>query len=232
MPDTGGEVVKLGTGSSWEGHSGRYFPVSVMKMRSLVGLSAHSASHWWSVHCVARMLLSHKLISCCARALMGVSIWDAVHLHLMDKWVLSGAGVRAPWHGMLEAVWPHCDEAQQVVCLRGLKGCPLVQEAGIQIRFARRSWWRCWYSVMSTAASDRTQYSAAECTRARVAVCKVVAPAPQPEPASQTYWCVEIWHSIQMKIKKIAHEMLNSVIRNIKLRVANDSGKRAWIEYI
>jgi len=35
-----------------------------------------------------------------------------------------------------------------------------------------------------------------------------------------------------MKIKKIAHEMLNSVIRNIKLRVANDSGKRAWIEYI
>jgi len=29
------------------------------------------------------------------------------------------------------------------------------------------------------------QYSAVECTRARVAVCKIVAPAPQPEPASR-----------------------------------------------
>ena len=43
-----------------------YLPVSGMKMRGLVGLSAHSAFHWWSAHCAARMLLSDKLMSCCA----------------------------------------------------------------------------------------------------------------------------------------------------------------------
>jgi len=42
-------------------------PVSGIKVRSLVGLSAHSACHWWSVHCAARMLLSsEKLMRCCA----------------------------------------------------------------------------------------------------------------------------------------------------------------------
>jgi len=52
---------------------------------------------------------------------MGVSIWNAVHLHSMDRWVLSGADVQAPWHGVLETVWLHWDEAQQVWCLRGRK---------------------------------------------------------------------------------------------------------------
>ena len=42
-------------------------PVSGMKVRSLVGLSAYSAFHWWSAHCVVRMLLlSEKLMSCAA----------------------------------------------------------------------------------------------------------------------------------------------------------------------
>ena len=41
-------------------------PVSGMKVRSLVGLSAHSAFHWWSAKCAACMLLrSDKLMSCC-----------------------------------------------------------------------------------------------------------------------------------------------------------------------
>jgi len=44
---------------------------------------------------------------------MGVSISEAVHLHSMDGWALSGADVQAPWHGVLETVWLHCDEAQQ-----------------------------------------------------------------------------------------------------------------------
>jgi len=44
--DTGAEAVKPDPGSSWEGHSGGWVPVSGMKMRSLVGLSAHSAFHW------------------------------------------------------------------------------------------------------------------------------------------------------------------------------------------
>jgi len=47
------------------------------------------------------------------------------------SWALSGTDVQAPWHGVLETVWLHCDEAQQVECQRGWKGCPLVQDAGI-----------------------------------------------------------------------------------------------------
>ena len=43
--DTGAEAVKPDRGSSWEGHSGGV-PVSVINMRSLVGLSVHSAFHW------------------------------------------------------------------------------------------------------------------------------------------------------------------------------------------
>jgi len=45
---------------------------------------------------------------------MGVSISDAVHSHSMDRWALSGAGVKAPWDSMLETVWLHRGEAQQV----------------------------------------------------------------------------------------------------------------------
>jgi len=78
---------------------------------------------------------SHVCCCCCCcqknwwvvvrRVQMSVSIWGAVHLHLMDGWALGGADVHAPWHGVLETVWLHCDEAQQVECLRGLEGCPL-----------------------------------------------------------------------------------------------------------
>jgi len=42
---TGAEAVKPEPSSSWEGHAGGV-PVSGMKMRSLVGLSIHSAFHW------------------------------------------------------------------------------------------------------------------------------------------------------------------------------------------
>jgi len=43
--DTGAEAVEPDPGSSWEGHSGECVPVSRIKVRSLVGLSAHSALH-------------------------------------------------------------------------------------------------------------------------------------------------------------------------------------------
>ena len=49
-----------------------WVPVPGIKMLSLVGLSVHSAFHWWSAHCVARMLLlSEKLMSCCAAGTNG-----------------------------------------------------------------------------------------------------------------------------------------------------------------
>ena len=43
----------------------RWVQVLGMKVRSLAGLSAHSAFHWWSGKCAARMLLSNKQMSCC-----------------------------------------------------------------------------------------------------------------------------------------------------------------------
>jgi len=43
--DTGAETVEPDPGFSWEGHSGGGVPVSGIKVRSLVGLSAHSAFH-------------------------------------------------------------------------------------------------------------------------------------------------------------------------------------------
>ena len=45
-PDTGAEAVEPDPGFFWKGHSGGWVPVSVMKMLSFVGLSAHSAFHW------------------------------------------------------------------------------------------------------------------------------------------------------------------------------------------
>ena len=79
-------------------------PVSGIKMQSLVGLSTHSAFHWWSAHRAART------VCCCCQKNWWVavrrykwvsSIWGAVHLHPLDGWALSGAGVQTPWDGAL-----------------------------------------------------------------------------------------------------------------------------------
>jgi len=43
--DTGAEAVETDPGTSWEGHSGGCVLVSGIEVRSLVGLSAHSAFH-------------------------------------------------------------------------------------------------------------------------------------------------------------------------------------------
>ena len=45
--DTGTEAIEQDPSCSWDNHSGGVLaPVSGMKMRSIVGLSAHSAFHW------------------------------------------------------------------------------------------------------------------------------------------------------------------------------------------
>jgi len=46
-------------------------PVSGIEVRSFVGLYAYCTFHWWSPHCAARMLLSEKLMSCCAAGTNG-----------------------------------------------------------------------------------------------------------------------------------------------------------------
>ena len=60
------------------------------------------------------------------RVQMVVSIWGAVRPHSMNGWVPTGEDAQATWHGVLETLWLHCEEAQQVGCLRVLEGCPLV----------------------------------------------------------------------------------------------------------
>jgi len=56
----------------WRVIPGECVPVSGMKIGSLVSLSAHSAFHWWSAHCAARMLLlSDELMRCCAAGING-----------------------------------------------------------------------------------------------------------------------------------------------------------------
>ena len=43
--DTGAEAVELNPGSSWVGNSRGWVPVSGIRVRSLVGLFAHSIFH-------------------------------------------------------------------------------------------------------------------------------------------------------------------------------------------
>ena len=43
-----------------------------------------------------------------------------MRLHSKDGRTLSAADLQAQWHSVLETVWIHCDEAQQVGCLRRL----------------------------------------------------------------------------------------------------------------
>jgi len=73
-------------------------PVSEMKMRSLLGLSSHSAFRWWYAHCAARTLLSDKQMSCCAGYKL-VSWFEASCICI--RWT---AGVRAPWPGARDSV--------------------------------------------------------------------------------------------------------------------------------
>ena len=69
---------------------------------------------------------------------MVASIWDVVHLHLMDGLALSGAEAQAPWYGVLETMWLHCGEAQQV-------GCPLHRKCQNWDCNVHTQWWKaCW----------------------------------------------------------------------------------------
>ena len=154
-------------------------------MLSLVGLSAHPAFHWWSANCAARMLLSDKLTSCCAAGTNGCAIWGAVRLHSMDGWVLSGADVQAPWHGLRDSVAPLRRSSAGWMPARigrlsagvGHRHPVTIRKASLVAGWMRRVW-ALWHHIGA-------QYSAVECTRARVAIRRIVAPAPEPEPASR-----------------------------------------------
>jgi len=101
--------------------------VSGIKVRSLVGLSSHSAFYWWFAQCAARMLfLSDKLMSCCAASTKRC-------LDLRRRAFALDGQVNAEWSrcpGYMarhaKTVWLQCVEAQHVGCLWEWEGCPLV----------------------------------------------------------------------------------------------------------
>jgi len=104
----------------------------------------------------------------------------------MNWWALSGAGVQAPWHGVLEIVWLLCDESHQVGMPAtigrlsagvGRRHPVTIRRASLMVGSIRRVW--------ALRHQTGVHYSAVEWTRASVAVRNVVASAPQPEPASR-----------------------------------------------
>ena len=127
------------------------------------------------------------------RVQMGVSIWGAVHLHSMGGWALSGAdvqetwhGVQETWHGVLETAWLQCndlsrldawDDWKVVHWCRTQAPVTAIRQASLMVGSIRRLW--------ALPHQTGAQYSAAECTRTRLALHNVVVPAPQPEPASR-----------------------------------------------
>ena len=185
-PETGAEAFKPDPGSSWEGHSWGYLPVSGMKMRSLVRLSAHPAFHWWSAQCVPRMLLlSDKLMSFCAAGTNGcldlrrrASTLDG---QVSAEWSrFPGSMARRPRDSVApmrqsSAGWMPARIGRLSVGV-GRKHPVTVGMASLMVGSIRRVW--------ALRNQTRAQYSEVECTKTRVAVRRVVAPAPQPEAAS------------------------------------------------
>jgi len=159
---------------------GGWVPVSGIKMRSLMGLSAHPAFHWWSVHCAARMLLSSdELMTCCAAGTNGC-------LDLRRR--------AFALDGRVSAEWSRCPasmarRARDTVAplRRSLAGWIPVSIGRLSAGVGRRhpgtirkaslmvgSMSRVWALRHQTGA----QYFVLECTRAGVAIRRVVAPAP------------------------------------------------------
>jgi len=162
-------------------------PVSGSKVRSLVGLSAHTAFHWWSAHCAAHMLLlSEKLMSCCAAGTNGCL--DLRRRAAAPDGRVSaersrcpGSMARCPRDSVAtlrrsSAGWMPARIGRLSAGL-GRRHPVTIRKASLMVGSIRRVW--------ALRHQTGEQYSAVECTRARVAVRNVVAPAPQPEPASR-----------------------------------------------
>ena len=144
-PDSGVEAVKPNPGSSWEGRSGRMGAGVGDENAETCGVVCPLRISLVITHSAARvLLLSDELMRCCAAGTNGcldlrqrASALDGRVSAECECWCPSS------WHGVLETVWLHCGEAQQVECLLIVQGCLLVQDASIQSQFARCCWWRC-----------------------------------------------------------------------------------------
>jgi len=155
-------------------------------MRSLVGVSVHSTFHWQSVHCAARMLFSYKLMRCCAAGT------NACLDSRRRAFALDGR-VSADWSRCPDSIARRARDSvapsrrssagwmpARVVRLStdvGRRHAVTVGKASLIVVSMRL----VWVLRHQTGA----QHSAVECTNARVDIRRVVAPAPQPEPASR-----------------------------------------------
>ena len=99
LSDTGVDVVKQNPCFYWKIIPGGWVLMSGIKYSPTV-LSNHSFN-WRSTQSASIIVVRWAVVW---QVQMGVSIWDAVHSHSQDRWVLSGADVQAPWHGVLETV--------------------------------------------------------------------------------------------------------------------------------
>jgi len=196
--DTGPVVVKPDPRCSWKGHSG--VPVSVLKVRSLVRLCNHSAFHWWPPNAPHARCCYRQMKWWVVRwAQMGVSIWDAVHSHPVDRWPLSWTCVQAPWHGVLwENVAPlRRSPAGWISARMGSLSAGVGRRHPVTISRASlmavsKRW--IWALRHHTGA----QYSAVEWTRARVATRSVVCSSTPTRASKPSHECDE-WCQLFVK---------------------------------
>ena len=157
-------------------------------MRSLVGLSVHSAFHYWSAHCAARMLLlSDELMRCCAAGTNG-RLDLRRRAFALDGWVsaewsrCAGSMARRARDSVAplrrsSAGWMPATIGRLSTGVGRRHPVTEIRKASLMVGSIRRVW--------TLRRQTGAQYSTFECTRARVAVRNVVVPALQPEPASR-----------------------------------------------
>jgi len=160
-------------------------PVTGIKMRSLAGLSAHSAFHWWSAHCAARVLLSEKLMSYCAAGTNGCLDLrrraSALGGRVSDEssrcpgFMARRAGDSVSPLRRSSAGWTPV-MIGRLSAVVGRRHPVTIRKVSLMVGSIRRVW--------SLQHQTGAQYSAVEWTRTRVAVRNIAAPAPQPEPAN------------------------------------------------
>ena len=139
------------------------------------------------------------------RVQLGVLIWHAVHSHPVNRWALSGADVQAPWHSVLETIRFLRDaRAWRLSAGVGRRHSVAIRKASLMTVSMRQLW--------ALRHQTGAQCSAVEWTKAKVAVCNVVAPAPQLVSASGLKSAT--WYQLLAKWLKVSTERERPFQRN------------------
>jgi len=182
--DTGAEAVKSDPRCSWESHSRKALAGVRDKSREYRSVAQPLTFHWLSAQCATRTLLSDELMRCCLRRVqMGVSIWRAFALdgRVSAEWSRCPGSMARRVGESVAPLWQ--SSAGWMPARIGRLSANVVRRHPVTIRktsLMTGSIRRIWVLRHQTGV----QYSEVECSRARVTISNVVAPAPQPEPAS------------------------------------------------